>query len=255
MKILTIADKESKNFWDFYEPGKLDGIDLIISCGDLDPHYLSFLATFAHCPVLYVHGNHDYIYDRISPDGCICIDDKIYVHEGIRILGLGGSMRYKLGPYQYEQNEMKKRVAKLWLSLKKHKGFDILVTHSPAKGVGDGEDRCHQGFESFLSLMDKYSPRYFIHGHVHQNYGRQYKRLGAYNNTLIINAYETYIFEYETEYDFHIEKQQKIFQKKVMDEKEKQRLEDLVKEQENKLDNTDYITEEIACHGKIMSEG
>ena len=87
MKILAIADEESKYLWDFFEKSKLEGIDLIISCGDLDPRYLSFLATFTSAPVLYVHGNHDDKYERIPPDGCICIDDTIYVHEGVRILG------------------------------------------------------------------------------------------------------------------------------------------------------------------------
>ena len=56
----------------------LDGIDLILSSGDLNPHYLSFLATFTTAPVLYVHGNHDDKYEKIPPDGCICIEDQIY---------------------------------------------------------------------------------------------------------------------------------------------------------------------------------
>lgn len=201
MKILAIADKESRNLWDFYQPGKLDGIDLIISCGDLNPNYLSFLATFTHVPILYVHGNHDDKYETIPPEGCICIEDDIYVHEGVRILGIGGSIRYKNGIHQYTQGEMRRRVSKLWYKLWKHKGFDILVTHSPAYKLGDGEDRPHVGFEAFLGLLKKYTPKYFIHGHVHQSYGRQYKRLKAHEGTLIINAYETYLFEYETEYD------------------------------------------------------
>ena len=113
MKILAIADEESKYLWDYFEKSKLEGIDLIISCGDLDPRYLSFLATFTSAPVLYVHGNHDDKYERIPPDGCICIDDKIYVHEGVRIMGLGGSMRYKPGQYQYTERQMRHRVFKL----------------------------------------------------------------------------------------------------------------------------------------------
>ena len=59
MKILAIADEESKYLWDYFEESKLEGSNLIISCGDLDPRYLSFLATFTSAPVLYVHGNHD----------------------------------------------------------------------------------------------------------------------------------------------------------------------------------------------------
>lgn len=90
MKILAIADKESKLLWDFFDKSLLEGIDLIISCGDLDPRYLSFLVTLSSVPVLYVHGNHDSKYAQIPPEGCVCIDDQVYVHEGVRILGLGG---------------------------------------------------------------------------------------------------------------------------------------------------------------------
>ena len=59
MKILAISDYESPALWDYFRPEKLEGIDLILSCGDLAAEYLSFLATFTHAPVLYVHGNHD----------------------------------------------------------------------------------------------------------------------------------------------------------------------------------------------------
>ena len=99
MNILLLADEPSKSLWDFYDETKLKGVDLILSAGDLPPAYLSFLVTFSNCPLLYVHGNHDDIYDVKPPEGCICIDDQIYVHEGIRILGLGGSMRYNNGPH------------------------------------------------------------------------------------------------------------------------------------------------------------
>ena len=88
MKILVLADAESKYLWDYFDKKKLEGIDLIISCGDLAPQYLSFLATFTHAPVLYVYGNHDTCYADTPPDGCICIDDRIYVYKGIRILSL-----------------------------------------------------------------------------------------------------------------------------------------------------------------------
>ena len=44
--------------------------------------------------------------------------------------------------------------------------------------------------------MDRYQPRYFIHGHVHMNYGREFPRLSTYGETQVINAYETYTFEY-----------------------------------------------------------
>lgn len=65
MRIMVIADEESSWLWDHFEKEKLAGVDLIISCGDLHPHYLSFLTTFTSAPVLYVHGNHDDKYEQV----------------------------------------------------------------------------------------------------------------------------------------------------------------------------------------------
>lgn len=195
MKILAIADQESKLLWDYFDKSYLEGIDLILSCGDLKPQYLSFLATFTHAPVLYVHGNHDDRYTETPPDGCICIEDKIYEYKGVRILGLGGSMRYKPGAHQYTQEQMQRRVRKLWWKLKYNRGFDILLTHSPAYQFNDGNDLPHRGFAAFCTLLDKYKPAFFVHGHVHLNYGAKIPRLSTYNETQVINAYEKYIFE------------------------------------------------------------
>ncbi len=204
MRILAIADEESPYLWDYFEKSKLDGIDLIISCGDLDPHYLSFLATFTTAPVLYVRGNHDEKYDKIPPDGCICIDDDIYVHEGVRILGLGGSMRYRPGNYQYTEFQMRRRVAKLKFKLLRRRGFDILVTHAPAYQLNDGRDLPHQGFRVFLTLMEKYKPKFFLHGHVHLSYGRAHKRYDKYQDTHVINACGRYVFDFEDEDPGHM---------------------------------------------------
>ena len=85
MKILVVADVESKSLWDYFSPEKLEDIDLIISCGDLNSNYLQFLVTFGHCPLLFVRGNHDSGYDRRPPEGCICIEEQVYNHNGLRI--------------------------------------------------------------------------------------------------------------------------------------------------------------------------
>ena len=197
LRILAIADEESKYYWDYFEKTKLEGIDLIISCGDLAPQYLSFLATYAKVPVLYVHGNHDACYDDTPPEGCECIDDRIYVYRGVRILGLGGSMKYNYGPYQYTDAEMKRRILKLKMKLRRSRGFDILVSHSPALGINDADDLPHRGFLGLTELLIRYSPTLFLHGHVHLNYGRQIKREETYMNTRVVNAFERYVFDVE----------------------------------------------------------
>ncbi len=200
MKIMVMSDTESASIWDHYTPDKLKGLDLILSCGDLHPHYLSFVETFSNVPLLYVHGNHDERYKDTPPEGCICVEDDVYVTpEGVRILGLGGSMRYRNGAHQYSEAEMQKRIRRLKLKLWRTGGFDILLTHAPVKDFHDGNDLCHMGFEAFRPLIAQYHPQYFIHGHIHMNYGGKAPRLSMLNDTIVINGYRTYTFEYGDE--------------------------------------------------------
>ena len=253
MNILVIADEEAPSLWDYFRPEKLKDVDLILSCGDLNPKYLSFLATFCKGPVLYVHGNHDDRYEKTPPEGCICIEDKIYEYKGIRIMGLGGSYRYSSGINQYTERKMRNRIFKMWFPLWRKKGFDILLTHAAAYGVDDANDwahmgfECfvkspsallllnglqrkkepasslllritmswrathaaaygvddandwaHMGFECFVKLLDIYRPKYYIHGHIHLNYGGGHTRRQQYGETEIINGYQFHKFEYET---------------------------------------------------------
>ncbi len=195
MNILALADMEAEALWDVLKPEahKTD-VDLVLSCGDLDPDYLSFIATYTKAPVLYVHGNHDGCYKHHPPTGCVCVEDRIYNCNGLRILGLGGSIRYSRGPHQYTQKEMERRIRRLKFALWKNGGFDILLTHSAAFGLGDGGDRAHEGFKPFLNLLDTYRPRAMVHGHTHLNYNYDSKRVLQIHDTKIINAYEKYSF-------------------------------------------------------------
>ena len=197
MKILVLSDQESQSLYNYYSPEKLAGVDLVIACGDLKPEYLEFFSTMTNNTIVYVLGNHDKWYPKKKAGGCICIEDNIFEYKGIRILGLGGSMRYHPeAPCQYTEQEMHRRIKKLFWKLHRTKGFDILVTHSPARGVNDMDDLPHQGFACFCELMKKYQPKFFIHGHVHANYGSGFKREDIFANTTVINAFEHYIFEY-----------------------------------------------------------
>ena len=195
MKILTVSDEECPALWDYCTPERLKDYDLIISCGDLKADYLSFLVTMARCPLLYVHGNHDTGYDRRPPEGCDCIDDKLVVYHGLRILGLGGCRRYHPGAYQYSEKEMRRRIRRLRFHLWRSGGVDIVVTHAPPKGLGDSDDPAHRGFEALLELLDKYQPQYLLHGHVHLNYSHDRTRLRTHGETTVINTSERYVLD------------------------------------------------------------
>lgn len=195
MKILLISDEEDKYLWDYYRPGRLEGIDLILSAGDLRPEYLTFLVTMANRPLLYIHGNHDGRYENSPPEGCDCIDDKLVTVNGLRILGLGGCPIYNKGPHQFTERQMCRRIRKLGWKIRRAGGVDIVLTHAPVRGYGDMDDITHRGFEAFLPLLDKWQPRYLVHGHIHLSYGSRQPRILQYGSTTIINACGKHILE------------------------------------------------------------
>ena len=199
MKILALADEELMEYWDYYVPGRLKEYDLILSAGDLKAAYLSFVVTMARAPVMYVPGNHDTGYAVTEPEGCDCIDAQIVEYRGLRILGLGGCRKYRPGNHQYTDKQMRKRIRKLRWKIAKYGGVDIVVTHAPPEGVGDSEDIAHRGFGSFLELMERYQPRYLLHGHVHLRYGVDQTRVRSYAQTQVINVCEKYVIDIPNE--------------------------------------------------------
>ena len=184
MKILAVSDEENDALWSGRVREIAQGVDLIISCGDLKNDYLEFLLTIINAPLLYVFGNHDVH----GPEGGICIDGRVYEFGGVRFLGLGGSIRYRQGEHMYSEGEMRRRYWRTWPGIWWAGGVDVLVTHAPAKGWGDLDDRAHKGFETFNAIMKKYRPKYMLHGHVHPAYGRIKREHDHTSGTKIINV-------------------------------------------------------------------
>lgn len=195
MKILLIADEEERGLWDYYAPGKLKGYELILSAGDLKAGYLSFLVTMANRPLLYVPGNHDVNYEKNPPEGCESIDGRIVKINGLRILGLGGSMLYSQGPNQYTERQMRRRIRRLSWKIRRCGGVDVVLSHAPIAGYGDMDDPAHRGFECFMELIEKYEPKLWVHGHVHKSYGTQFQREHMIGSTRVVNACGKYEVE------------------------------------------------------------
>ena len=195
MKILSISDFIEPSLYDRFEAEQFANVDLILSCGDLSPEYLIRLAESLHAPLLYVCGNHDIRFGSKAPYGCTNINARIVKIQGYNILGLEGSRWYNGGRYQYTNRQMWKAILFLLPRIWRHGGIDIIITHAPPRYIHDKEDRCHKGFKSFPWLINRYSPRYFIHGHVHRNFASPDQRVTQINQTRVVNTCGHYVFE------------------------------------------------------------
>lgn len=214
-RILAVADEVD----DALASGGLPDIqaDLVIGCGDLRFDYLEYLAGALNAPLAFVPGNHDADLGRPvpwvpplvaedfargrGPRGSTNIDGRIDDFGGLRVAGLGGSMRYKPGPNQYTEAQMRRRA---WLlrfrawtcKVRDGRGVDVLVTHAPPRDCGDDDDPAHRGFRAFHEVVAALEPSVMIHGHVHPYGLEQPDR--TLNNTSIVNAVGHRIVEVDT---------------------------------------------------------
>lgn len=194
MKLLVVSDEESEFIWNHFDPQPFEGVEVILSCGDLKESYLDFLMTMLHAPLFYVPGNHDKRFAISPPEGADSVDGQVVTFKGLRIAGLGGCHSGRNAAYEYPEPVQAKRVKQLDKKIKKANGIDIFLTHAPALGLGDGDDFFHRGFACYLTLLDKYEPRYHIFGHQHKRYS--YKPgPTVYGKTKLLNACGYHILE------------------------------------------------------------
>jgi Icc-related predicted phosphoesterase len=199
MKILSISDIVVPDLSDRIHVDQFKGVELVLSCGDLPPEYLTFIRENLDTPLFYVRGNHDIRYTHSPPVGCVNIHQRRVPFKGLRILGLEGSRWYNGGPIQYREYQMRQMIWRMMPGLWFGGGVDIVVTHASPRHIHDAEDRCHRGFKSFLKLIGRFKPRYFIHGHIHTHFTDPAQRVTLVGNTRVINTFAFHLLEVDHE--------------------------------------------------------
>jgi hypothetical protein len=170
--------------------GTLRTAQLILACGDLPADYLGYLTDALDVPLVFVPGNHDPDLSgyRVSrggltlraglparlpvPECAINADGRVVDVGGLRVAGLGGCLPYGQGPNQYTERQQARRARGLQRRARRRKlrdgrGVDVLLTHAPPLGVGDGDDAPHRGFQCYHPLIAALQPAELLHGHVY----------------------------------------------------------------------------------------
>ncbi len=207
MKILAVSDVVLDRIYSTSLGENFGDVDLVLGCGDLPYEYLEFIVTMLNVPVLYVPGNHDPGYDAKNPEaqalGCDPVDRRVVQVRGLTVAGLGGSVRYRPGQdNQYSQFEMAQRSLGLsrtlaWHRLRKGTHLDILIAHSPPRGIHDDSDPAHVGFSAFNALIHLFKPRLFLHGHTLVYKSNLVLPVTQVGPTTVINVYPYRLIELE----------------------------------------------------------
>ncbi|OLT48207.1 metallophosphoesterase [Saccharomonospora sp. CUA-673] len=182
VRALVVADEVDETLWCGQRGFGLD-VDVVLGAGDLPFAYLEQLADVLDAPLVFVPGNHDPDLSGFTrhrglalragmpavwpgPAGGVDADGRVVTVAGLRIAGLGGSVRYSGGPNQWTQSAAARR-ARLLTWRAGRKPVDVLLTHSPPRGLGDREDPPHHGFDCLHRTVRLLRPRWLLHGHIH----------------------------------------------------------------------------------------
>lgn len=231
MKILCVSDYVDPLIYNQNVLNTFSDIDIVLCAGDLPMDYVDFIVSVLNKPTFFIFGNHnlkEYSYyhkteqkpyaEQISNSGishghgALYLGFKTYVNQNITyidsetnnqtpllIAGASGSSRYNKGLCQYTNTQMffnlLKIVPKLLLNkLKYGRYLDIFLTHTPPRHIHDKEDPCHIGFECYNWFLEKFKPKYMVHGHIHL-YDLREERISQYIDTTVVNAYAHCVIE------------------------------------------------------------
>jgi calcineurin-like phosphoesterase family protein len=207
IRVLAVSDEVAEGL--LADVSQARAAQLIVACGDLPAEYLGALMNALDLPLVFVPGNHDrdqsgYRVSRSGlitragfparppwPLGAVNADGRVVDVAGIRLAGLGGCLRYSDGPNQYSEGQQARRARALrrraaWRRRRDHRRVDVLLTHAPPRGVGDGDDPPHRGFGCYRELVAALDPPLLLHGHVHP-YGTTV-RPGRLGRTVVRNV-------------------------------------------------------------------
>jgi hypothetical protein len=221
VRVLAVSDEVDEGLW--HDTSAMASADVVVACGDLPFQFLGHLMARLDVPLVFVPGNHDpdisgYRTSRAGldlragmpveppwPAGAVNVDGRIVEVAGLTVAGLGGCLRYRDGPNQYTQRQFAHRarrlaVAQRWRTVRGGGRIDVLLTHAPPLGVGDGdadgEDLPHRGFHALHRLVAQTSPPLLLHGHVHP-YGADTPDLSL-GTTTVRNVVGWHLFDVAT---------------------------------------------------------
>lgn len=173
---------------------KIPDGDIFIHCGDWSylgqqPELIKFgrdLRKLPHKHKIIIPGNHDltldFWHEKFHKDAkkWLKLDDRshLLINSCIELEGLnfvGSSMIPKIGNWAFGYSELKKQHFYNHID-----NVDILITHSPPKGIMDEEG---YGCPVLLDFVNRVKPKIHCFGHCHEGYGKL-----QINDTLFINA-------------------------------------------------------------------
>lgn len=175
IRILAVSDELDPALEHETNRERLEPIDLVVGCGDLQADQLCFVADAFRAPLVYVRGNHDSggRWSRGAVRLPVPLRGGSRTEAGLRIVGLGWpGLETSRGHALRDGAAAWRDVLGLALHIMFRPPFRergrrmLVVSHAAPLGLGDGPDAYHRGFAAYRWLLARLRPPLWLHGHT-----------------------------------------------------------------------------------------
>lgn len=176
LRLVLIADTHAYHHELLLPPG-----DVLIAAGDVTQHgeraelddFLSWFSAQPHPHKLLIAGNHDHALERLpdvsallASQGIIWLHERLVVIEEVRFWGASWVQMSADWAFSSPTGHIARE---RWEKLPE--GLDVLITHTPARGMGDrGHGGARYGCAALSERLEalEHPPRLHAFGHVHE---------------------------------------------------------------------------------------
>jgi len=177
MRIVAVADTHLFHGDTYAVP---DG-DVLVHAGDLCRRgdlaelgrAVAWLAALPHRHKIVVAGNHDWAFvhepavARTMLGAMTYLEDSGCTIEGVRFYGAPWQPAFHDWAFNLPRGEA---LAAVWRKIPS--GLDVLITHGPPEGIGDGYTPVGRtGCADLRRRVEETAPRLHLFGHIHQDGG------------------------------------------------------------------------------------
>jgi Icc-related predicted phosphoesterase len=201
MRVVFISDTHNK-----HRKVVLPAGDMLIHAGDVSGRgtqseiedFLNWFSAQPHQYKIFIAGNHDFFiqqnpqkFKKILPSTIIYLQDEMVEIEGRKIYGSPWTPTFMNWAFMKEKGE---DIAQIWRQIPND--IDVLITHGPAFGT---LDKIYSGLpvgcEHLALELGRIKPKYFLFGHIHEDYGLRERDGIIFMNGAVLN--ERYVLKNE----------------------------------------------------------
>jgi hypothetical protein len=170
LRILAVSDEPQSELWGGIDRERFGRLDLLVSCGDLPPGYVSYLEGTLRVPLAYVIGNHDLDAAWRDESSRLLPARPRGAHlvrvGDVDLITLDWPSTDKVRTAGQDRTAWREAIG-LWLAatIQRRRPL-VVVSHVAPHEAGDSQDIYHRGFRAYRWLAERLRPPLWLHGHT-----------------------------------------------------------------------------------------